>query len=116
MDLGAPRGRLRSGLHRRGRNAPATLCIIPAMARRSRWAGLLRRAASVNVEVRANRLRGQCGQYELTQRELAKELGVSTNYIPALEGGARHPGPRLRQRMMMFFKCAFEEIFRRGAG
>jgi hypothetical protein len=47
----------------------------------------------VNVEVRATGLRGMREKKGLTQRELARNLGISQNYIPALESGARRPGP-----------------------
>jgi transcriptional regulator with XRE-family HTH domain len=46
-----------------------------------------------------------------TQRELAKRLGVTQNYIPALELGNRNPGPDLRQKLMTLFKCDFEDLF-----
>jgi transcriptional regulator with XRE-family HTH domain len=46
-----------------------------------------------------------------TQRELAKRLGVTQNYIPALELGNRNPGPQLRQSLMKLFKCDFDDLF-----
>jgi transcriptional regulator with XRE-family HTH domain len=46
-----------------------------------------------------------------TQRELAKRLGVTQNYIPALELGNRNPGPDLRQKLMQLFKADFEDLF-----
>jgi DNA-binding XRE family transcriptional regulator len=51
------------------------------------------------VKVRATglkALRENCG---LTQRKLAHELGISQQYIPAIEVGARHAGPKLQQQM-----------------
>lgn len=48
---------------------------------------------------------------KLTQRELARRLGVTQNYIPALEAGTRNPGPKLRQGLMQLFQCEFEELF-----
>ena len=42
----------------------------------------------VNVEVRATGLRTMREKKGLTQRELAHNLGISQNYIPALESGA----------------------------
>ena len=65
----------------------------------------------VNVEVRATGLRGMREKKGLTQRELARNLGLSQNYIPALESGARRPGPKLRQALMKFFNVNFEELF-----
>jgi len=65
----------------------------------------------VNLEVRAAGLRAMRERRKLTQRELAHTLGVSQNYIPALESGARRPGPRLRQQLMGFFGCDFEDLF-----
>ncbi len=50
-------------------------------------------------------------RHQLTQRELARRLGVTQNYIPALEAGTRNPGPKLRQALMQLFDCDFEELF-----
>ena len=30
---------------------------------------------------------------------------------PALEGGHRNPGPKLRQQLMQLFQCDFEALF-----
>ena len=46
----------------------------------------------MNVEVRAVGLRAMRDRHKLTQRELARRLGVTQNYIPALEAGTRNPG------------------------
>ena len=50
-------------------------------------------------------------KHHLTQRELARRLGVTQNYIPALEAGTRNPGPKLRQSLLQLFDCDFEELF-----
>ncbi|GAC1338170.1 MAG: hypothetical protein NVSMB29_03590 [Candidatus Dormibacteria bacterium] len=50
-------------------------------------------------------------KHHLTQRELARRLGVTQNYIPALEAGTRNPGPKLRQALMHLFECDFEDLF-----
>jgi transcriptional regulator with XRE-family HTH domain len=65
----------------------------------------------VNVEVRASGLRTQRTKKGLTQRELARRLNVTQNYIPALEAGTRNPGPKLRQALMQLFQCDFEDLF-----
>ena len=67
--------------------------------------------AAMNVEVRATGLRAMRDRHHLTQRELAHRLGVTQNYIPALEAGTRNPGPKLRQQLMQLFQCDFEELF-----
>jgi transcriptional regulator with XRE-family HTH domain len=65
----------------------------------------------MNVEVRATGLRAMREKRGLTQRELARQLNISQNYIPALESGARRPGPKLRQALMKFFNVNFEDLF-----
>ena len=65
----------------------------------------------VKVEVRATGLRAHREKQGWTQRELAKRLGVTQNYIPALELGNRNPGPDLRQKLMDLFACDFEDLF-----
>jgi putative transcriptional regulator len=80
------------------------------------WA-LTKRLAGINmgstmkVEVRAVGLKEHREKAGLTQRELAKRLGVSQNYIPALEAGTRRPGPNLRTKLMQLFNCKFEDLF-----
>lgn len=65
----------------------------------------------MKVEVRAVGLKERREKAGLTQRELAKRLGVSQNYIPALEAGTRRPGPNLRTKLMQSFNCKFEDLF-----
>lgn len=65
----------------------------------------------VKVEVRATGLRAQRDKMGLTQRELAKRLDVTQNYIPAMELGSRNPSADLRLKMMKLFKCDFEDLF-----
>jgi len=66
---------------------------------------------SMNVEVRAVGLRAMREKHHLTQRELARRLQVTQNYIPALEAGTRNPGPKLRQALIQLFQCDFEDLF-----
>src|ERR1700732_1343433 len=47
----------------------------------------------------------------LTQRKLAHDLGISQNYIPAIEANSRQAGPKLQQQMVKYFGCAFEDLF-----
>jgi transcriptional regulator with XRE-family HTH domain len=65
----------------------------------------------MNVEVRATGLRAMREKKGLTQRELAHNLGISQNYIPALESGARRPGPKLRQALIKFFNASPADLF-----
>ncbi len=65
----------------------------------------------VKIEVRAVGLKKIREAHGLTQRQLAQDLGISQNYIPAIESGARRPGPRLQEQFTKYFKCAFEDLF-----
>ena len=65
----------------------------------------------MKVEVRATGLRARRESKGWTQRELAKRLEVTQNYIPAMELGNRNPSADLRQKMMQLFKCDFEDLF-----
>ena len=65
----------------------------------------------MKVEVRAVGLRATREKRGLTQRQLAKDIGVSQNYIPALEAGSRRPGPDIRERLTKYFACAFDDLF-----
>jgi len=50
----------------------------------------------VTIEVRATGLKSMREKRGLTQRKLAHDLGISQNYIPAIEAGARRPGPKVQ--------------------
>jgi DNA-binding XRE family transcriptional regulator len=65
----------------------------------------------VKIEVRAVGLKAMREKRGLTQRKLAHDLGISQNYIPAIEAGARHAGPKLQQQLVKYFGCRFEELF-----
>jgi DNA-binding XRE family transcriptional regulator len=47
----------------------------------------------------------------VTQRKLAHDLGISQNYIPAIEAGARRAGPKLQEQLVRYFACRFEDLF-----
>jgi transcriptional regulator with XRE-family HTH domain len=72
---------------------------------------LLYSPTAARVEVRATKLRAQPEKRGLTPRQLAKDVGVSQNYIPAIERGARKAGPQLQERLLKYFGCDFEDLF-----
>ena len=47
----------------------------------------------------------------LSQRDLAAQLGVSAGYVCQLLCGARRPSPRLRRRMLAVLSLSFDELF-----
>jgi len=65
----------------------------------------------VKIEVRAVGLKAMREKKGLTQRKLAHDLGISQNYIPAIEAGARRAGPKLQEELVKYFGCAFEDLF-----
>ena len=65
----------------------------------------------MRVEVRSTGLREMRHKRGLTQRQLARDLGISQNYIPAIEANARQAGPDLQSRLMKYFDCGFEDLF-----
>ena len=65
----------------------------------------------MKVEVRAVGLKAMREKRGLTQRKLAHDLGISQNYIPAIESGARKAGPKLQAQMVKYFGCQFEDLF-----
>ena len=65
----------------------------------------------MRVEVRAVGLKAMREKALLTQRQLAHDLGVSQNYIPAIEGGARRAGPKLQEQLVRYFGCRFDDLF-----
>jgi DNA-binding XRE family transcriptional regulator len=70
-----------------------------------------RRNTHVKIEVRAIGLKAVREKMRITQRRLAHDLGISQNYIPAIEGGARRAGPKLQEQMVQYFGCRFEDLF-----
>ncbi len=65
----------------------------------------------MKIEVRATGLKALREKRGLTQRKLAHDLGISQNYIPAIEAGARKAGPKLQQAMVKYFGVRFEDLF-----
>jgi len=52
----------------------------------------------VKVEVRAAGPKAMREKRGLMQRKLALDLGISQNYVPAIEANSRQAGPRLQHR------------------
>ena len=65
----------------------------------------------MKVEGRATGLKTIREKRGLTQRKLAHDLGISQNYVPAIEAGARKPGPKLQQAMVKYFGVRFKDLF-----
>ena len=65
----------------------------------------------MKVEIRATGLKAMREKRGLTQRKLANDLGISQNYIPAIEANSRQAGPKLQQQMVRYFACRFEDLF-----
>ena len=65
----------------------------------------------MKIEVRAVGLKAMREKRGLTQRKLAHDLGISQNYIPAIESGARRAGPKLQEQLVKYFGCRFDELF-----
>ena len=68
-------------------------------------------AAAVDIHIRATHLAEWRRAQGLTQRELARRLDVSQNYIPAMEGGSRDPGPEMRAKLMASLGVGFFDLF-----
>jgi DNA-binding XRE family transcriptional regulator len=65
----------------------------------------------MKIEVRAVGLKAMGEKHGLTQRSLAHDLGISQNYIPAIEAGVRRAGPRLQEQLVKYFGCRFDDLF-----
>jgi DNA-binding XRE family transcriptional regulator len=65
----------------------------------------------MKIEVRAIGLKAMREKRGLTQRKLAHDLGISQNYVPAIESGARKAGPNLQDQPVKYFGCSFEDLF-----
>jgi DNA-binding XRE family transcriptional regulator len=65
----------------------------------------------MKVEVRAVGLKAMREKRRLTQRKLAHDLGISQNYIPAVEANSRHAGPKLQEQLVKYFNCRFADLF-----
>jgi DNA-binding XRE family transcriptional regulator len=65
----------------------------------------------VRVEVRATGLKAMRQRKGITQRKLAHDLGISQNYIPAIEANGRQAGPKLQDQPVKYFGCRFEDLF-----
>ena len=66
---------------------------------------------AMKIEVRAIGLKAMREKRGLTQRQLAHDLGISQNYVPAIEAGARRAGPKLQEQLVKYFGCRFADLF-----
>ena len=64
-----------------------------------------------HIQVLATGLKVKRRQAGLTQRELAQRLGVTQNYIPAIEAGSRQMSAQLRSAVCDLLRAEFDEIF-----
>jgi predicted transcriptional regulator len=65
----------------------------------------------VRIEVRAPGVKTRRHEMGLTQRQLSRMVGVTQNYIAAVEAGTRHAGPNLKQSLMDALKASFDDLF-----
>ena len=65
----------------------------------------------MKIEIRTVDLKAMREKRGLTQRKLAHDLGISQNYIPAIEAGARRAGPKLQEQLVKYFACRFQDLF-----
>ena len=61
--------------------------------------------------MRATRLKALREARGLTQRKLAHDLGISQNYIPAIEANSRQAGPKLQDQLAKYLRCDFGDLF-----
>jgi len=48
----------------------------------------------------------------LSRKELARELGVSSNYLSSVICGSKNPSAGMRRRLLTFFRdCTFDDLF-----
>ena len=65
----------------------------------------------MKIEVRAVGLKARREKKGLTQHKLAQDLGISQNYIPAIEANTRQAGPKFQDQLVKYFGCRFEDLF-----
>ena len=65
----------------------------------------------MKVEFHALGLNRMLEKRGLTERQLAHDLVSARNDIPAIEGGGRKPGLKLKQQVMRSFACPFQDLF-----
>jgi len=59
-----------------------------------------------------NELKVCRAKHEITQEELAKEIGVTRQTIGALEKNRYNPSLELAFKLAEFFDCSIEDIFK----
>jgi putative transcriptional regulator len=58
-----------------------------------------------------NELKVYRAKHDITQEELAKEIGVTRQTIGAIEGNRYNPSLELAFKLAEFFDCLIEDIF-----
>jgi transcriptional regulator with XRE-family HTH domain len=66
---------------------------------------------SISVRIRAKNLSSVRRQLPMTQRVLARQVGVTQNYLSALENGHRSPSAPLCCRLILALDASFDELF-----
>lgn len=63
------------------------------------------------VDLKSKELGQRLARKNVSQNWLARKLGISSGYMSQLMCGVRHPSPKLRQTIMDFFGCEFDDVF-----
>ena len=66
----------------------------------------------VKVRLKREAIEAVLARRNLSQNALAKRLGVSSGYISQIMTGDRYVSPKMRQRMLRYFRgYTFNELF-----
>jgi len=66
----------------------------------------------VRVHIDSTALWEAMARHNLSQNDLARELGISSGYMSQLLCGTRYPSPRLRRRMLeRLTPAGFNDLF-----
>jgi putative transcriptional regulator len=66
----------------------------------------------LKVNINVLNLWHRLSKENISQTQLAQDLGISKCYLSQLVNGRRHPSPQLRQKILSYFKdSSFDEFF-----
>ena len=65
----------------------------------------------VRVELKRDVLEKNLVRQNCSKKELAKQIGVTRSYLSAVCSGRRLPSVGMRQRLLGYFKCKFDDLF-----
>jgi len=65
----------------------------------------------LRVELKRDVLEKKLVRQSCSKKHLAEQIGVTRSYLSAVCSGKKEPSIGMRQRLLTYFKCKFDDLF-----